>query len=158
MRALAIMLSIVAACAPSTPEERGIAVSEDIYKVRNQDKALLLTESMVEDEYGLEFEHTWQRSTVYWADTKCYYDDSRYAVLYEYRDGPPRCLNGITFGCDQIIVARNDDLDVCGTALVHEFGHCLAVEIFGHGDGDHLDADYWGLIEFIAADVCEREW
>jgi len=157
VRQTAIALYALAACAPATPAERGIVVSEDIYKVRNQDKALLLTESMVEDEYGVRFENLWQDATIYWADTRCYYNDS-YAVLYEYGDGPPRCLAGITFSCNEVIVARNADLDVCGTALVHEFGHCLAINLFGHGDADHLDVDFWGLVEFIADDVCERDW
>lgn len=157
MRVILIAIPILQACTPAGPEARGIEVSDEIYKVRNQDKAMLHTESMVEDEYGLEFEHLWQRSTVYWADTRCYYDD-RYAVIYEYEDGPPRCLAGIMFSCKEIIVARNDDLDVCGTALVHEFGHCLAMQLFGHGDRDHLDSDFWGLIEFIDNDVCERDW
>lgn len=155
MRALAILL--LTACSVSPPDRRGIDVA-DIYKVSGQDKAMLLAESMVEDAYGYELEHRWQDTTVYWTDTVCYYDDSRYAVLYDYDDGPPRCLAGLTFSCQEMYVAVNADRTTCGTALVHEFGHCLHLEIFGIGDGGHTNADFWGLIADVAGLVCDRGW
>ena len=138
---------------PNWPEIRDIEVA-GTYKQYNQDKAMLLAEAMIEDEFGLKFDNVWENTTVYWAHTRCPHSDS-YAVVYK-----GECYYGIMWSCREMYVAlsNKDPAYTCGSALLHEFGHCLHIEAFGHGDHGHEHEDWWQVIGEAAAQSCERNW
>lgn len=164
MRAILTILFAFSACLPNcgffdppTPEERGVKVNRDIHRVYNQDKAMLFAESAVEDYYGISLGHAFEDTKVWWADTRCPYSDN-YAVVIEYNGVPDRCFYGIMFSCQEIYVAVSEHGKTCGTALLHEFGHCLYSRIFYDFDREHVDQEFWGIIGASAAESCDRGW
>ncbi len=115
---LAVLMGVFG-CAPWN----GIEVDEDIYKIHDQDKAMLLTEVRVNDHYGVSLPHHDDiGADVKWTSTVCPYHMDRYAVVLD-----NVCYNGIMWSCDQIYVAlsNRDPERTCGSALLHEYGHCL---------------------------------
>ncbi len=133
------------------PEERGIEVDRDIYKVYNQDKAMLLFESMVEDATGHKFDNAFQAAQVWWATTRCPYNDNP-AVIYE-----GECYFGRMWSCSEIYVALPDSGTTCGSALLHEFAHCLSMLSVGHGDASHT-GPLWEVVAEANAISCGRGW
>ena len=144
----------LAACGPMTPEERGIKVNEDIIGVYNQDKAMFTAQYLVEDYYGVELGDLWTDAVVYWTDTKCP-KNGQYAVIYD-----RECYYGIMWSCDEIYVAlsNGDPETTTGSALLHEFGHCMHMEMGLGGDTNHVDNEFWDVI-IEAQDIARgRGW
>ena len=123
----------------------------DTYKVYNQDKALLLTQSYVEDEYGVDLGELFLDAQVWWTDTPCPYSDG-IAVIYK-----DRCYHGITFSCGEIYVAKKSNT-TGDSALLHEFGHCLRFSMGMDGDEIHQDDKYWNLVREVQLETRERGW
>jgi hypothetical protein len=149
----ALFALALVACATG-PEARGIEVS-DIYKVYNQDKAMFLAQTMVEDHYDVRYGNLFLDTTVYWADTKCPYSDE-YAVVHE-----GKCYHGKMWSCGEMYVAISSLGTTGYTALLHEFGHCLYMEQIdpNHlGCPDHSDAAFWSIIGAATAVSRDRGW
>lgn len=131
----------------------GIDVADDVYKVYNQDKAMLLAEARFEDRFGLS-SNAFREARVFWTNTPCPYQDG-WAVVHE-----NRCYYGMMWGCDEIFVAmnRHDPNHTCHTVLLHEFGHCLLMEAGLNHDGDHSDEQFWDFIGEVTDESCGRGW
>lgn len=155
MRATLVALCLLASCSDvQTPEERGIAVTDKI-GIFNQSKALFWAQTLVEDEYQIDLGDLSTSGTViYWTDTKCP-KNGQYAVIY---DG--KCNYGRMWSCDEIYVALSgvDPERTCGSALLHEFGHCLSMAMGLGGDNSHSDERLWGVISEAKNYSCERGW
>jgi hypothetical protein len=134
-----------------SPEERGIEVDRSIVKVYNQDKAMLLFESMVEDATSSELGNAFEETTVWWATTTCPYSDDP-AVVYK-----GQCNYGRMWSCGEIYVALPKAGKTCGSALIHEFGHCLSMHLDGHYDADH-NGYLWPIAQRASREACERGW
>ncbi len=149
-----IILALVATSCDTGPDHRGIEVNEDIIAVYNQDKAMLLFEAMVEDAFGVRLDNVWQDTTVWWADTSCQGRDG-YGIQWG-----RGCVAGIMWSCSEMYVALSnaDPERTCGSALIHEFGHCLS----GHILGGQLDGEHAGPIWDVVAEAghiaCARGW
>lgn len=153
---LAVILA-ASGCRKSVPESRGVPVT-DIKVVGSQSKALFTAQFMVEDHYGVKFGDLHQNAKIWWTETKCPKDDSgRNAVLYR-----GKCYAGLTFSCKEIYVALNssDRGKLCRTALLHEFGHCMRIEMTPNRDGDaaHADTEFWGVMQEADKVICGRNW
>lgn len=138
-----------------TPEERGIVINRDIYKVYNQDKAMFTAQYMVEDRYEEDFGDLFNKRTkVYWADTNCPYNDN-YAVIYR-----NKCNFGRMWSCDEMYVAISRSGTTHDTALLHEFGHCMKMEMssLSDGDADHSDGEFWEIIDQAQLVSKQRGW
>lgn len=131
------------------------------YKVHDQDKAMLLTESYVEDSYGLDLDRVWESSKVFWVTTVCPYHKDQYAVVYK-----GKCSYGRMWGCQDMYVAlsNKDPERTCGSALVHEFGHCLRGKLglptylCPGMDAPHKDIYFWSIIRRAHDETCNRGW
>jgi hypothetical protein len=148
-----LIITIIAFSGCTTgPDARGIEVT-DIYKIYNQDKARMILEGLVEEEYKIRIDNVFENSTVYWTDTICPYSDN-YAVVYE-----GRCHFGRMWSCQEQYVAINGKGNTCGTALLHEHAHCLLMTMFnGYDDADHTDDIIWGIVEEAQEIACNRGW
>jgi hypothetical protein len=134
-----------------TPEERGIEVDYSIHKVYNQDKAMLDLETTAEDHYGIRLDNLFEHTKVWWTTTRCPYSDDP-AVIYN-----NECFYGRMWGCMEIYTALPESGVTCGSALVHEFAHCLMMEMFNNdGDADH-SSDIWALVSEAHNRACVRE-
>ena len=136
-----------------TAEERGIQVNRDIIAIYNQDKSMLLFENMVEDEFNVRLDNVWRNSEVWWADTSCQGRDGYGIQLGR------KCVAGVMWDCSDLYVALSDrdPLRTCGTALLHEFGHCLNGYVFGHRAGDHK-GPMWDVVDAANQIACDRGW
>ena len=157
MRVIVCLAVLFGACS----FDPGIPVDDRLPKVRWQDKSMLLYESAVELAYGVELGHEWERANVHWSteDGCPWYEGTQINVE------PHGCVWGVTYGCDQIYVAIDwdgvsdvRDLKPSGTALLHEFGHCLREKVLGDPDGDHSDDDWWSLVADVRAETAVRGW
>jgi hypothetical protein len=140
--ALVALVALMAACAPPGPEARGIPLRDcepgvecnvydsDIHKVYNQDKAMLMFERMVEDTFGRSFDNVWQSTEVWWTTAQCPYSDEPAVV----QDNV--CYHGKMYSCQEMYVALPKTGKTCGSALLHEFGHCLSMHLAGSGFAD----------------------
>ncbi len=153
---IAIVLLIVAACGP---EHRGFDVLDSVYKIPNQDKAMLTLERDVEDHYEIKFSNAFESSKTFFVRGEvCSYNGSK--PSFKGSDG--KCLAGIMWNCKEMYVAimpQDDPADyrVCGTALVHEFGHCLQI-LMGSGDPGHVNSEFWQIVETTNRHTCTRGW
>ncbi len=124
-------------------------------------------EGLAEDYYGLEFGHLFERTKVYWVDAvDCPYTGEGPAIVLDNL----QCVGGIMYSCMEMYVAtyrqeRLEDYKVCGTALLHEFGHCIIQELSGGwGDAAHTLTPIWGgdgvegIVEHAYAYACARGW
>lgn len=145
-----------------TPKERGIKLrpcaeyedceyESDYYKVYNQDKAMFLFQTMVEDKFAESFGDLFQEVDVRWVSTRCPYSDEP-AVVYE-----DVCYHGIMWSCDELYVAVPDTERTCGSALLHEYAHCLSHQMTFSFDGQHL-GPIWDVVAEASQIACEREW
>jgi len=148
---LLLLLTSIACYGPVTPAERGIEVDASIYKIYNQDKALLMFERKVEDAFKVNIGNAFETATIYWADTKCPYNDEN-AVIYK-----NRCYYGITFSCDEIYVAIGKTNSTCGTALIHEHAHCVLKKLGLNMDRDHT-GPIWPIVVEAQNFACNRGW
>ena len=149
-----LLLCMVASCGPMAPEERGIKVSDRI-GVLNQSKAMFWAQTLVEDEYHVDLgDLSTQGVTVYWADTKCP-KNGQYAVIYN-----GNCNYGRMWSCDEMYVALSnlDPERTCGSALLHEFGHCLSMAMGNGGDAGHNDNRLWDVIAEASDFACNEGW
>ena len=148
-----LILCLLIACGPMTPEERGIEVTDKI-GIFNQSKALFWTQTLTEDEYGVDLGDLSTSAVIYWADTRCP-KNGQYAVIYK-----GQCNYGRMWSCDEIYVALSgiDSDRTCGSALLHEFGHCLSMSMGLGGDHSHSDARLWAVIETAKRYACDRGW
>ena len=150
-----LTIALLSACDLSvSPEERGIEVDHSIHKVYNQDKAMLLFEGMVEDFYDVKIPNRWNDTTVWWTTTTCPYNDNP-AVIY---DG--ECYFGRMWSCHEMYVALPEEGKTCGSALLHEFGHCLMMmHVAGNnfGDANHV-TEIWDIVEEANQIACSRGW
>lgn len=149
-----IVLAILAAC----QDYRSFAVDESIDRIPTQAKAMLVFERMVEDHYQVSFGNLFERTNIYFVrDEDC-------AIPL---DG--RCLGGVMWSCSEIYVAVDpdkpvEDLRVCRTQLLHEFGHCLRMEmgisdVDDNGRTDHSDLEFWqGVLWDAHSYACDRGW
>jgi len=126
----------------------------NVYKVYNQDKAMLIVEGDFRDTYGLSSSNAFERAKIHWTDTPCPYQDE-WAVVVD-----RHCHPGISWGCEKIFVAmdQNNPNRTCPTALVHEFGHCLRTDAGWDSDSGHKDKDFWDFIEAEHQETCDRGW
>jgi hypothetical protein len=138
-----------------SPEERGIEVA-DLIGVFNQDKSMFTAQYMIEDAYGEDFGDLWADATVYWTDTRCP-KNGMYAVIYR-----GQCNYGRMWSCGEMYVALSnlDPERTAGSALNHEFGHCMYMKMDPHHTGcpDHSDIPFWDLIEESNNIAKERGW
>lgn len=135
-----------------TPEERGIEVDRSIHKIYNQDKALLELEGMAEDHFGRHLDNIFERFDVWWTTTICPYSDDP-AVIYE-----GICYYGRMWSCQEAYVALPLTGGICGSALLHEFAHCLTMHLTGSGwaDADHK-GEIWAIVAEAHSRACNRE-
>ena len=136
-----------------TPEERGIAVTDRI-GVFNQTKAMFAAQVQVEDEFGIELGDLSTQVTVYWSDSICP-RNGQFAVIYK-----GQCNYGRMFSCSEMYVALSnlDSERTCGSALLHEFGHCMSMMMGNDGDANHSDSRLWNAIGDAMTVQCERGW
>lgn len=153
--AKALILVLLFNCSDvQTPDERGIQVTDRI-GVFNQSKAMFTAQFMVEDFFGADFGGlSTHGAVVYWTDTKCPKND-QYAVLYE-----GKCNYGRMWSCQEMYVALSslDSERTCGSALLHEFGHCLSMQLGQGGDSEHTNKDLWEVISEAKTIACDRGW
>lgn len=172
MRKLLLTCLLLSACIlplddwfGTTPEDLGYYPSETIYAVANQSKAMILLQMAVREEYpdvNLSNRHH-EEVRVWWFDSRCPADPSRYAVVgaRDYRGiQKGRCYGGITFARQLVFVAlSNLDKDrLCGSAFLHEYGHVIHDDVGGDGDPDHSDERFWGVVSKVNEDICSRGW
>lgn len=152
MRIFLTLALLLASCSPLTPDERGITVDRDLSAlgVPVQSKALLELEGMAEDHYSVSLANAWQDAVVWWTTTKCPKTLDP-AVIYQ--NG---CYYGRMWSCDEIYVALPRGGTTCGSALLHEYGHCLRMLLFGDGDAGHK-SDIWELVAVAHERACVRE-
>jgi len=153
MRTILIML-LLAACGPMTPYDRGIEVTDAI-GVLNQSKALFSAQIAVEDHYGVRLGDMHTDAVVYWTDTKCP-KNGQYAVIYR-----GTCVYGRMWSLDEIYVAlsNKDPERTCGSALIHEFGHAMYMEMFDRdGNAAHDDDEFWDVLVAPMQLACDRGW
>lgn len=112
-------------------------------------------EYMIKDEYKKDVTDLQFDSKVYWTDTPCPYKDG-WAVV---KDGV--CYHGMMWSCSEMYVAKNKNNpnNTCGTALLHEFGHCIrqTLQFDTHGD-DHWDDRFWAVVAQAGMVSCDRGW
>ena len=133
-----------------TPEERGIEVDRSIVKVYNQDKAMLYLEGLAELHYSTKLGDAFEDAVIWWTTTPCPWSGDP-AVIYE-----GQCNYGRMWSCGEIYVALPSTGKTCGSALLHEYGHCLTMLIHGHGDAGHA-GDVWPLVAEAHGVSCARE-
>ncbi len=150
MRVVFPLLLLFLACAPMSPDERGIVVGPSIHKVLDQDKAMLRLEGIVSDYYNVPVYDLFEETKVWWATTRCPYRDEP-AVVYR-----NKCYHGRMSSCGEMYVAIAESGKTCGTALLHEFGHCLGMELFGDADASH-SGDMWDLVATAHGLACIDE-
>lgn len=121
----------------------------DIYKIYNQDGAVLLANGVLADEYEIEHRPDYR---VLWSDERCPYSEG-YAVILE-----GRCYYGLMVGCQHIYVAlsNRDPERTCGSALLHEYGHCWRAYAGWGYDSDHTDDRFWDTVRVAQEIVCDR--
>jgi hypothetical protein len=167
---LLLVLFAITACTPIlAPEERGIELQDctgkddcnpfedHILGVYNQDKALFTAQYTVEDHYGHHFGSLWADAVVYWGDTTCP-RNGQYMMMHE-----DECYYGLMWSCEEIYVALSNKgpENTCGSALLHEFGHCMYMEMKtfdGNGNAAHDDDEFWSLIAEANLLSCNRSW
>lgn len=167
-RLLTLTVIILSACnTVSYPEERGIRLQdcdnddedcdpyEEIIGVTNQTKAMFTAQYMVEDAYNERFGDLFnKRTTIYWVRTVCP-EDGLYKVIHN-----KECVYGKMWSCDEMYVAvsNGDSKRTCGSALLHEFGHCMLMEMGVNADTDHSNNAFWSVIEEAQDLSCDRDW
>jgi hypothetical protein len=57
-----------------------------------------------------------------------------------------------------VALSNKDANRTCGSALLHEFGHCMLMDMGTSGDCDHSDTDFWQVIENARVEACNRGW
>lgn len=154
MRKILIALALLAGC-----DSYRFDVDESIYKIPNQDKAMLTLERNVEDHYDLKLGNVFEDTTIHFVRGYCPYEETRPAIVLD----SGQCVAGIMWHCNEMYVAISnkpiEELRVCGTALLHEFGHCLYQTLNqGNGDARHEDLEFWGIISETNHYACGREW
>jgi hypothetical protein len=157
MKYLLTILILAFSCAgPYMPDERGIEVIEDSegLGVAYQSKAMFQAQYLVEDHYRTDFGDLSTEATVYWTDTLCP-KNGEYAVIYDHG-----CSYGIMWSCDEMYVAlsNKDPKRTCGSALIHEFGHCMYMKMFGYRNSEHNDDEFWEVIGDAQKSACDRGW
>jgi hypothetical protein len=147
------LLVVAALAGCSTLPDRGIEVSDTI-EVHGQESAMLTAQDMIEREYGRDFGELYLNSNVYWSDSICGRNGA-YAVIYQ-----EDCYHGLTFSCAEMYVALSDvdPNHTTGSALLHEFGHCMYITMDGHGDATHSDDSFWGVINQATIVAKDRGW
>ena len=151
-----IVLVIVASC----DADRGYDVDESIYKIPNQDKALLYTERAIEDHYNTHLGNTFENTTTHFVRGEvCPYNGNTPAMILD----SGQCVAGIMYGCQEMYVAimpQDDPADyrACGTALLHEFGHCLLMTMQIDPDANHTNSEFWGIVSQSNKYTCGRGW
>lgn len=127
----------------------GIEVADE-QEMPNQGAVLEYTQSRFEDTYRVRVE-AFEHSIVWWTDTTCPTKPDTWAVVY--RD---TCYHGLTWSCEEIFVAKNRlaPQDLCSTALVHEFGHCLLLEAGMDGDISHANTEFWEFMKQVRNEAC----
>lgn len=139
MKKDAIAAAILLAGCPSTPGHYGIKLAP-VAEVPGQARALHAMQDAAAAKYGRQLDVA-DSAKVFWTDTICPGTDDA-AVIYN-----GRCYHGLTFSCARIYVAINEKepSDLCATELVHEFGHCVLLTLFGQGDPGHQMIEFWEL-------------
>lgn len=139
-----------------------VNINPDIYKIHNQDKSMMLTQGYVEYGYDVRLGRVAENAEVFWSDDKCPYRMGDYAVVYK-----NKCYYGLMWECDSMYVAlsNKDPLRTCGSALVHEFGHCLRGKMGFDPqlpcpgmDASHKDDEFWDIINQAHEESCNRGW
>lgn len=176
---LALALVLAGCFGPYYPPDRyDIEVDESIVKVHDQDRVMLLMEARVATAFDADLPHHDDvDARVFWASTRCPYHLDSYMVVYQ-----DECLYGIMFGCDEMFVALSnrdwgDPPHTCGSALTHEYGHCLLLELGWEdaalpcsapaadpddlswvGDANHSWTEWWLLNANVHGEACDRGW
>jgi len=136
-----------------TPEDRGIEVDRETSSlgVPVQSKALLQLEGMTEDLYSISLDNEFEDAVIWWTTTTCPRTGDP-AVIYE-----SDCFYGRMWGCQELYVALPKSGKTCGSALLHEFAHCLMMVVFeGNGDASH-EGDIWDVVTEAHRLSCVRE-
>ena len=54
---------------------------------------------------------------------------------------------------------KNNPDNTCGTALLHEYGHCIRQELgFSTKGDDHWDDEFWDIVAEAQKVSCDRNW
>ena len=158
--ALGLALSAYALIAGCYIEfHHGIEVDENIVKVHDQDRAMLLGLADVESHYELRVPD--HEAVVFWTSTRCPYHMAEYAVVHQ-----GVCSYGVLWSCEEIFVAlsNRDPERTCKSALLHEYGHCLRMTLGWDSDGcnpdgtGHVDDEFWLVNANTAQQACLRQW
>lgn len=166
---LAFLLVLSACSDVMSPRERGIKLTDcmgdsscdpyvpPVIGVINQSKAMFTAQYLIEDAYEVDFGNLSLEATVYWADTICP-KDGLYKIIYG-----SECNYGRMWSCDEMYVALSNKNSerTCGSALVHEFGHCLymdQIDPYHTGCPDHSDTAFWNIIDGASTIACNRGW
>ena len=139
-------------------ERRGITLS-NVQHVPHQEDLLRLFQNRVEDHFDVDLGRAWAQAVVYWVSDDCgkTFTDARSTLGVEYRGD---CYHGVMFGCDELYVAHsslNPYGELCHTALVHEFAHCLNGYLEGHYDSAHA-AEIWERVPPMWTSACAWGW
>ena len=136
---------------PTRAEVAGIDVAHH-HAVPKERHAMLLFQGHVEAEYGVDLGNAWETASVEWVETDCAGDGNPGIFWYD------KCHAGLMFTCNEMYVAGGPGENrVCGTALVHEFAHCLSYLMDGTYSGDH-SADLFWLVWGTNREICGRGW
>lgn len=149
MGSFAVAILLASCVAPMTPEERGIAVDDDI-EIPSEGDVLALVQDAVENHYRIDLGLV--GGNVYWASSEC---EGKPSVIW-----CGACERGLVWSCEEIYVAVSQwtPSTTCGTVLVHEFGHCLHDAMAGTLDTKHLDEEFWPIISRAYVETCELGW
>lgn len=157
--AIAILALAILATGSCGGPRTDLGVNFDITEVQDQRKAVLTLEGMVEDAFDVHLPNVWEDVNVWWIDTSCVGREG-YGIQL---DG--QCLAGVMFGGRDLYVAlsNKDSTRTCGSALLHEFGHYLSIQLWGHAsfapcaDSTHT-GPIWDVVAEAGAVACDRGW
>lgn len=143
MNRIALLVVLLLGCGSWDP---GIEWLAD-YKVLHQDSALDEVRFAVEAYYQLEVQpHDYE---VRWTNTSCPHAPDRRAVVWK-----DECYYGLTFGCTMYVAQSSRAGEICHTALLHEYGHCIR-HTLGWTQNNHDDTEYWLLVHSLGGGFCE---
>lgn len=159
-RTVVLLLLMIAACDLLDYHYRGIENVDPEFPMPNQRKALFLYEQQVNDWLGVEDRELYKRAQVYYVVDTC--PDTDQPSFLHPSAYPPLCVAGTMWRCEEMFVAAHESV-ICGSALMHEFTHCLAQHIpelqeHGYGDPQHKGPIWDFMSEFNKAEVCARGW
>lgn len=160
-----LLLLLLTACFPEGGDGRLWGKDIPIAEVQHLETQDTLLEDMIE-----KFEARWDKKfnsdhypNIWWTDTPCPDGSGNLKVFFR-----EHYFWGLTFDCGEMYVAFKGGAEdkTCGTALVHEVGHCLLMSSLLHkeakeedvfyGDRYHKFTEFWEWTKEIKKYQCEN--